>query len=227
MFRAREKLPAPGIAERLPDLIAYVRERYKPEKKKVRTPGPASGKTGYGIAEPEKTIEQEPSGEGVRYSLSSDLQEEIEMRSLLRRSGKDLALLDSPAVKKYYRSWERKNSVRKTFSSEVMRMVRSKFRKASSFYNPVGIDKRTFHRMKTDYEYKPSKNTAFRCCIALHLNGEQADELLKLAGYAFSPSDPSDLVIRFCLDNGIWDLPSINYLMDSFELKDLEGYKPP
>ena len=67
--------------------------------------------------------------------------------------------------------------------------------------------------MKTDYCYKPSKKTAIRCCIGLKLNGEEAEALLKLAGYAFSPNDPDDLVVKFCLENGIWDIPGINYML--------------
>ena len=37
--------------------------------------------------------------------------------------------------------------------------------------------------------------------------------------------DPSDLVVLFCLEKQIWDLASVNYLMDSFDLKDLDGYE--
>ena len=47
----------------------------------------------------------------------------------------------------------------------------------------------------------------------LKLNGEEAEALLKLAGYAFSPNDPDDLVVKFCLENGIRDIPGINYML--------------
>lgn len=47
---------------------------------------------------------------------------------------------------------------------------------------------------------------------------------MRLAGYSFSPSDPSDLVVMFCIEKEIWDITSVNYLMDSFDLKDLDGY---
>ena len=129
-------------------------------------------------------------------------------------------------MKRYYHSWEKKKAVTKTFSSEVTRMVREKFPKASAFYLPAGIDKRTYHKIRTDYLYKPSRNTAMKCCLGLKLNGEEAGELMQLAGYSFSPSDPTDLVVLFCLEKHIWDLASVNYLMDSFDLKDLDGYVP-
>ena len=46
---------------------------------------------------------------------------------------------------------------------------------------------------------------------------------MKLAGYALSPSDPCDLVIRFCLEKEIWDIGTINYLLSSFDLESLDG----
>ncbi len=211
MFGNKKILPVQDVKRYLPELRAYVRERFKPKEQKPSVP-----------SEKPTPI---PSGGNIRFSIAQPRDDDY-MRSMLRSANRDPSVLDSPMFRDYYRVWEKANSEKKSFSSEVVQMARARYRKASQFYLPVGIDKRTFHRMKTDYEYKPSKNTAFRCCIGLHLNGNQADRLLKLAGYAFSPSDPTDLIIRFCLDNEIWDLQSINYLMDSFDLTDLEGYTP-
>ena len=127
-------------------------------------------------------------------------------------------------VKEQYRKWEKEQAVRKTFSSEVVRMVGEKFRKAPDFYLPAGIDKRTYHKIRTDYLYRPSRNTALKCCFGLGLDAEEAEALLRLAGYALSPSDPADLVVRFCLEKGIRELASVNWLMDSFDIRDLDGY---
>lgn len=130
---------------------------------------------------------------------------------------------DDSAAREFYLAWEKEHSVRKSFSSEVIRLMGLKYSKPSMFYRPAGIDKRTFHKIKTDYGYKPSKETAFRCCIGLRLDAEESENLLQLAGYAFSPSEPNDLILRFCLEKGIWDIPSINGLLSSFDLDYLEG----
>ena len=58
------------------------------------------------------------------------------------------------------------------------------------------------------------------------LDPEEAEELMRLAGFSFSPSDPSDLVVMFCIEKEIWDLASVNYLMASFDIRDLEGVEP-
>ena len=169
----------------VPAMRTYVKVRYQPEIKYCITPLPT-----------DKPIERI-----------------TDMKQFAEDAKKDMALYDSPALQNTYHEWETQNSEHKSFSSEVIRMVEEKFKKPSQFYRPAGIDKRTYHKMKTDYCYKPSKKTAIRCCIGLKLNGEEAEALLKLAGYAFSPNDPDDLVVKFCLENGIWDIPGINYML--------------
>ena len=78
------------------------------------------------------------------------------------------------------------------------------------------------NKIISDFGYKPSKMTAFRCCIGLKLNAEEAEALLKLAGMAFSPNDPDDLVLKFCLENGIRDIPGINYMLYRYATRSLE-----
>ena len=70
--------------------------------------------------------------------------------------------------------------------------------------------------------YKPSRKTALRCCVGLHLDPEEAEELLKLAGFSLSPSEPNDLIIRFCLEKKLWEIEDINYLLSAFDLEDLD-----
>lgn len=212
MFRTKKAVPAADIEKYLPELYAYAREHYKPGHE----------------ADISYSLPPEPP-DSIRYSRADKILDESDkdrMPFSMEEMRKDPAVLDSPAMKRYYHSWEKKKSVTKTFSSEVVRMVREKYTKTSAFYVPAGIDKRTFHKIRSDYLYKPSRNTAMKCCLGLKLNCDEANDLLQLAGYSFSPSDPADLVVLFCLEKKIWDLASVNYLMDSFDLKDLDGFVP-
>lgn len=200
-----------SAARYLPELRAYAAERYgKKELPKTEE----KPKIKYSLAE----------DSGIRYSRAYTPDDTMPYSPTdLKR---DLALWDSPAMKNYYHSWEKKKSVAKSFSSEVLRMVKARYMKMSEFYIPAGIDRRIFHKIRTDYLYKPSRETAMKCCLGLHLSVEAAKELLGLAGYSFSLSDPKDLVVLFCLEKKIWDVASVNYLMESFDLKDLDGYEP-
>lgn len=212
MFRVKPAKPAADIEKYLPELCSYAKEHYVPKPK-----------PGYRYSLPTEGADR------IRFSRAPVVLDESakdRMPVVPSEVKKDLSLLDSPAMKKYYRSWEKKESVTKTFSSEVMRRVKEKYTKMSAFYLPAGIDKRTFHKIKNDYLYKPSRSTAMKCCLGLRLNRAEAEELMQLAGFSFSRSDPSDLVVMFCIEKGLWDLASVNYLMDSFDLKDLDGYSP-
>lgn len=126
---------------------------------------------------------------------------------------KDPSLYSSEAISKTYRNWERNHAELKSFSSEVVRIAGEKYDRPSAFYHFADIDKRIYHRMKTEFDYKPFRETALRCCAGLRLSGEEADELLRLAGMFLSPCHTEDLVFRFCLDHGIWDRPGIDYML--------------
>lgn len=194
------------IEHLVPAMLEYVSGRGKP----AETPG---GGIRYSIREPE-----------YRYSLRMEEDGDAVIRNMeafRQDAEKDMALYDSRALENTYHAWEKENSAYKSFSSEVTRMVEQKFRKTSDFYRAAGIDKRTYHKIKSDFGYKPSRLTAFRCCIGLQLDVEEAEELLKLAGMAFSPNDPDDLVVKFCLENGIRDIPGINYMLYRYATRPL------
>ena len=163
-----------------------------------------------------KTEEKKPDRSGIRYSLAEPSyfgDTILDMKRFMSDARQDTAMFDSPALQKSYHEWERKASTKKTFSSEVLKKLNELHMKPAEFYKAVGLDKRVFHALKSDYLYTPSKATAIRCCLGLRLKYEEAIELLKLAGYSFSPSNSRELVIRFCMENEVYDLPSINYML--------------
>ena len=190
------------IRHLVPEMLQYVSDRYV-------------DKGQYSVAS------------GNLYSLPPESGEEkpviTDMKHFAQEAKKDMGLYDSPALKNTYHDWEKKNAEYRSFSSEVTRMVKEKYRKPSEFYRAAGMDKRTWHKISTDFGYQPSRKTAFRCCIGLKLNVEESEALLKLAGMAFSPNDPDDLVLKFCLENGIQDIPGINYMLYRYANRPLEN----
>ncbi len=180
----------------VPDMLKYVSERYIPR---------------------------------IKYSIGPFFGDEkaaiTDMKEFANEAGKDMALYDSPALQNTYHAWERENSDRRSFSTEVVRLVEERYKKPSDFYRASNIDKRTYHKIKSDYGYQPSRVTAFRCCIGLRLSVAEAEDLLALAGMAFSPNNPDDLVVKFCLENGIRDIPGVNYMLYRYAEHALEERK--
>lgn len=84
------------------------------------------------------------------------------------------------------------------------------------FYKSIKLDKRLFSKIISDKYYKPSKKTAVLCVLALKLDEEGADELLNAAGLALSSGYIPDVIIRYCLQEAIYDLEVVNSLLAEF-----------
>ncbi len=200
--RMRRDRRGTEIRHLVPDMLKYVKQNYVPRVQ-------------YSIDD----------SADIQFCLPSSFRDENaavpDAQSSAAEAEKHAAPCDPPALDTVYHAWEKENSEYSSFSSEVVRMVNERFRKTSDFYRSAGIDKRTFHKIRSDFGYKPSRMTAFRCCIGLKLNAEEAEALLRLAGMAFSPNDPDDLVLKFCLENGIRDIPGINYMLYRYATRPL------
>lgn len=93
----------------------------------------------------------------------------------------------------------------------------------SEIYKKAGIDRRHFSKIRTNPDYRPSKNTVVALALALQLNKKNTDKLLSAAGYSLSDSDTFDLVIQFCVEKRIYDIHDVNQALDYFSLKPLIG----
>ncbi|MBT2639679.1 hypothetical protein [Bacillus sp. ISL-39] len=95
--------------------------------------------------------------------------------------------------------------------------------KDSEIYKKASIDRRLFSKIRSNPEYRPSKNTVVALALALELNKKETDKLLSSAGYSLSDSETSDLVIQFCIEKNIYDILQVNYALDYFSEKLLGG----
>lgn len=90
-------------------------------------------------------------------------------------------------------------------------------------YKKAGIDRRLFSKIRSNPDYRPSKNTVIALALGLELRKKETDKLLSSAGYSLSDSETSDLVIQFCIERNIYDLHQVNYALDYFSQKPLGG----
>lgn len=93
----------------------------------------------------------------------------------------------------------------------------------SAVYRKAGIDRRLFSKIRSDPAYHPSKTTVIALGIALEADLNELESLLSEAGYALSGSETFDLIIRYCVEQRVFDLDEINEALDSFQLKPLGG----
>ena len=105
------------------------------------------------------------------------------------------------------------------FQKLLFSYIDSKELKDSDVYNKVHIDRRLFSKIRSDYDYHPSKETVILLGLALELSESEIEELLNSASYSLPKNNVYDLIIRFCFIEKIYDLKEVNNLLDSYECK--------
>lgn len=97
----------------------------------------------------------------------------------------------------------------KSFNEILFSFIDEKGVKDSEVYKKVDIDRKLFSKIRCSNDYIPRRNVIIKLCLALSLNRKDFNKLLNSAGYSLSNSK-FDLVISYCLDNGIYDLKIVN-----------------
>ena len=84
-------------------------------------------------------------------------------------------------------------------------------------YKKANVDKRTFSKIKSNKNYKPSKQTAIAFAISLHLSLDETQELLATVGFTLSRSTVFDKIIRYFIQTGNYNIFGINEALFEFD----------
>ena len=88
----------------------------------------------------------------------------------------------------------------------------------ATVYKKAFIDKKFFSKIISKRDYIPKKHTVMALGLALELEIRQYEDFLASAGYAFMPSSKFDLIIKYCVLNKIYNIISIDLILDSYGL---------
>ncbi len=103
------------------------------------------------------------------------------------------------------------------FTVSLKRTIEFKHMSDSEVYNAAQISRQLFHNILYKEGYKPGKLTILALICALRLTVGEGDALLKKAGYAFSNSSKLDLIVKYCLDHGIYSVMTINEILYEYD----------
>ena len=105
-----------------------------------------------------------------------------------------------------------------TFADLLTRHVRARGGDAPAIYKAARIDRRTYSSI-ISHPFRPvAKRTVVQFAIALRLDRDAADELLRSAGFALSPSIPEDIIFAEAIAEGD-DLRSVSERLYGYGMK--------
>ena len=114
-----------------------------------------------------------------------------------------------------------KNTGKQTFCQMLFSLIDQKNFKDVDVYKRANLDRKYFSKLRSDQNYKPKKKIVCALALALELDNPTCKKLVKKAGYILTSASKFDLVIRYCIENKIYDLKKVNEMLYDLGLETL------
>ena len=131
-----------------------------------------------------------------------------------------IRIVDESGEEKAQESWAQRlkkrfdyilaNMKEDTFTQRLWKLIKAKRMSDVEVYKKANLDRRLFSKIRNEKSYKPSKGTAIALGLALELNEEEFEDLLKRAGFALSGGNKEDVIVNYFIEQKLYDVSVIN-----------------
>lgn len=101
----------------------------------------------------------------------------------------------------------------KNLPEMLMQFLIEKDLKNAEVYHNANISRKVFSKIISNEKYHPKKKTVLAIAIGMRLNLDETKDLLSRAGYALSPGSKFDLIVKYCIETGEYNIVKINILL--------------
>lgn len=103
------------------------------------------------------------------------------------------------------------------FSETLLALIDQRGLADAEVYHRANLSRQLFSKIRSNPAYRPTKPTAVALAMALELDVPATQDLLSRAGLTLSRTSKFDMIVRFFLERGIYDIYQLNEALFAYD----------